>query len=318
METKDTLSSCLNSKEQQIQQIQDKAKKVLHDAEKSGNVDTSKALDASLVDIESSGKEFEKHDTSSKSGNDIDADDADIRPIYDKEPMDETLKKHYKELYDSIKTTRAKIIEHTTSLIAKNDEFKAQLQEKWFAIAALKNELRKLQGNSVDSKFAKPSILGRPILQSLRNQSVVRQSSVFKSERPRISKPQFASQVDMNNDLTKPVTTHYLPKERESVVVKPHHVIASRESRNSSKNMPRFSLNDMVHNHYLDEAKKKTQEKGRNSEPSVMPFARLQSTANGIKPKTRIDNQKSRNWPASKTSYVTTKTVPISEHSRNS
>ncbi|GKA24111.1 hypothetical protein Tco_0710144 [Tanacetum coccineum] len=39
----------------------------------------------------------------------------------------ETLKKHYKELYDSIKTTRAKTIENTTSLIAQNAEFKAQL-----------------------------------------------------------------------------------------------------------------------------------------------------------------------------------------------
>ncbi|GJZ08423.1 retrovirus-related pol polyprotein from transposon TNT 1-94 [Tanacetum coccineum] len=37
----------------------------------------------------------------------------------------ETLKRHYKELSDSIKTTRAKTIEHTTSLIAKNIEFKA-------------------------------------------------------------------------------------------------------------------------------------------------------------------------------------------------
>ncbi|GKA24110.1 hypothetical protein Tco_0710143 [Tanacetum coccineum] len=42
----------------------------------------------------------------------------------------ETMKKHYKELSDSIKTTRAKTIEHTTSLIAQNVEFKAQLQEK--------------------------------------------------------------------------------------------------------------------------------------------------------------------------------------------
>ncbi|GJU00660.1 hypothetical protein Tco_1110998 [Tanacetum coccineum] len=50
----------------------------------------------------------------------------------------ETLKRHYKELSDFIKTTRAKTIEHTTSLIAQNAEFKAQLQEKGFAIAALK------------------------------------------------------------------------------------------------------------------------------------------------------------------------------------
>ncbi|GJR37948.1 hypothetical protein Tco_1213632 [Tanacetum coccineum] len=222
----------------------------------------------------------------------------------------ETLKRHYKEMFDSIKTTRAKNIEHTTSLIANNDKFKAQLQEKGFAIAALKNELRKLTGNSVNTKFAKSSILGKPALQPRRNQSVVRQPTAFKSERPRISKQRFASQVDVNNDLSKPVTTHYLPKERESVVAKPHHMIAPGSSR--------YSSNDMVHNHYLEEAKKKTQESSRNSEPSVMPSARSQSTTNGSKPKLRINNQKSRNWPASKSSCVTIKTVPIAEHSRNS
>ncbi|GJV11277.1 hypothetical protein Tco_1352818 [Tanacetum coccineum] len=222
----------------------------------------------------------------------------------------ETLKRHYKEMFDSIKTTRAKNIEHTTSLIANNDKFKAQLQEKGFAIAALKNELRKLTGNSVNTKFAKSSILGKPALQPRRNQSVVRQPTAFKSERPRFSKQRFASQVDVNNDLSKPVTTHYLPKERESAVAKPHHMIAPGSSR--------YSSNDMVHNHYLEEAKKKTQESSRNSEPSVMPSARSQSTANGSKPKPRINNQKSRNWPASKSSCVTTKTVPIAEHSRNS
>ncbi|GJT17863.1 hypothetical protein Tco_0876569 [Tanacetum coccineum] len=173
----------------------------------------------------------------------------------------------------------------------------------------IKNELRKLTGNSVNTKFAKSSILGKPVLQQRRNQSVVRQPTAFKSERPRISKPRFASQVDVNNDLSKPVTTHYLPKERESAVAKPHHMIAPGSSR--------YSSNDMVHNHYLEEAKKKTQESSTNSDSSVMPSARSQSTANGSKPKPRINNQKSRNWPASKTSYVTTKTVPIAEHSRN-
>ncbi|GKA56647.1 hypothetical protein Tco_0755719 [Tanacetum coccineum] len=201
-------------------------------------------------------------------------------------------------------------IEHTTSLISKNDDFKAQLQEKGFAIAALKNELRKLTGNSVNTKFAKSSILGKPVLQPHRNQSVVRQPTAFKSKRPKSSKPRFASQVDVNNDLSKPVTTHYLPKERESAVVKPHHMIAPSSSR--------YSSNDMVHNHYLEEAKKKTQESGRNSRPSVMPSVKSQSTANGSKPKPMINNQKSRNWHASKSCCVTTKTMPIAEHSRNS
>ncbi|GJS94649.1 hypothetical protein Tco_0801617 [Tanacetum coccineum] len=392
-------------------------------------VDSSKALDASLVDTKSSGTESKEQDTSSRSGNDAHADDADIRPIYDEEPMVEvqttaeinifatgqqhteqpefnnegevdqnaeqchgtcplpdtltdnqttelsnqslesenirlkktvaqfqkdflrmeahcvnlelkyqnqalkegqhgqflkvtsneakvkhdidvietinielehkvakllkenkTLKRHYKEMFDSIKTTRAKNIEHTTSLIANNDKFKAQLQEKGFAIAALK--------------------MRKPALQLRRNQSVVRQPAAFKSERPRFSKQQFASQVDVNNDLSKPVTTHYLPKEKESAVAKPHHMIAPGLSR--------YSSNDMVHNYYLEEAKKKTQDSSRNSEPSVMPSARSQSTSNGRKPKPRINNQKSRNWPASKSSCVMTKIVPIAEHSRNS
>nr|GEV90419.1 putative ribonuclease H-like domain-containing protein [Tanacetum cinerariifolium] len=177
----------------------------------------------------------------------------------------ETLKKNYKELFDSIKITRSKTIEHTTSLVTSNDNFKAQLQEKGFAIAALKNVLRKLKGNSVNTKFAKQSTLGKPMLQSHRNQSVVRQPTAFKFERPRISKPRFASQVDVHNDLSKLVTTRYLPKEREAASTKPHRMIASSNSRISSKNMPRFSSNDMVHNHYLEEAKKKTQEHFRNS-----------------------------------------------------
>ncbi|GKA19683.1 hypothetical protein Tco_0699598 [Tanacetum coccineum] len=82
----------------------------------------------------------------------------------------------------------------------------------------------------------------------------------------------FAYQVYVNNDLSKPVTTHYLPKEKESAVAKPHHMIAPGSSR--------YSSNDMVHNHYLEEVKQKTQESSRNSEPSMIPFARSLSIAN--------------------------------------
>ncbi|GJR23382.1 hypothetical protein Tco_0971909 [Tanacetum coccineum] len=324
-------------------------------------IDTGKAVYADLVVIESSGTESEVQDDNNRSGNDTDVDDADIRPIYDEEPMDKvqltaecniftigqqhteqleishegrvdqypeqcqvqsymldssldnqtteyskqslesenillkktvaqfqkdflrmeahcialelkyknqalksgkhgqilnetsikakikkeidvletmnielkhnvaklrkenkTLKKHYKDLYDSIKITRSKTIEQTTSWLANNADLKAQIQEKVFEVVALKNDLRKLKGNSVDTK-------------------------------PQMSKPWFASQVDVNNNLSRPVTQHYLPKRREFAFAKPDHMIASSESRNSSKNMPRFSSNDMVHNHYLDE-----------------------------------------------------------------
>nr|GEU29617.1 hypothetical protein [Tanacetum cinerariifolium] len=50
-------------------------------------VDMSKALDASLVDTECSGTDTKEQDTSNSSRNDAHDDDADIKPIYDEEPM---------------------------------------------------------------------------------------------------------------------------------------------------------------------------------------------------------------------------------------
>ncbi|GJW41615.1 hypothetical protein Tco_0067460 [Tanacetum coccineum] len=94
-------------------------------------------------------------------------------------------------------------------------------------------------------------------------------------------------------------------------------MIASSSSRNSSKNMPRFSSNDMVHNHYLEEAKKKTQEIDRNSKTSVMPSARFQSTADDRKPKPWSTNHSTRSLPVSKSSCITIADVPIADHSKN-
>ncbi|GJV35897.1 hypothetical protein Tco_1408374 [Tanacetum coccineum] len=202
-------------------------------------VNSGKALDAGLVVTESSGTKSEVQDENSRSGIDTDVANADIRPIYDEEPMaevqlsaecnifaigqqhtkqpefnneggidqytekcqvkspmlnssldnktiefsnqslesenicnmvkflnetsnkakikkeidvleiinielkhsvakllkeNETLKKHYKDLYDSIKLTRSKTIEQTTSLLANNADLKAQIQEKIFTV----------------------------------------------------------------------------------------------------------------------------------------------------------------------------------------
>ncbi|GJU88066.1 hypothetical protein Tco_1300489 [Tanacetum coccineum] len=77
---------------------------------------------------------------------------------------------------------RSRVYPLRRSKTVENADLKAQIQEKVFANAALKNELRKLKGNSMDTKFAKPSILGKPVLQPPRNQSVVRQPNAFKSE----------------------------------------------------------------------------------------------------------------------------------------
>nr|GEU87918.1 hypothetical protein CTI12_AA091940 [Tanacetum cinerariifolium] len=212
-------------------------------------VDTSKALDASLVDAESSETESKEHDTNSRSGNDAHDDDADIIPIYDE------------ELMAKVQTTA----EINVSAIGQQHTEQPQFNNKG-----------EVDQNAKECHDTCP----------------------------------------LADILT--VTTHYLPKEREAASAKPHHMIASSNSRIRSKNMPRFSSNDMVYNHYLEEAKKKIQESSRNSEPNLMPSAKSQSTVNGSKPKPRSNNQNSRNWPTSKSSCVTTKIVPIAEHPRNS
>ncbi|GJS11221.1 hypothetical protein Tco_0368017 [Tanacetum coccineum] len=95
-------------------------------------------------------------------------------------------------------------------------------------------------------------------------------------------------------------------------------MIASSESKNSSKNMPRFGSNDMVHNHYLDEAKIKTQERNRTLKSSVIHTVRSQNTTTCSKPKPRSNNQTSRSLPVSKSSCVTITVVPKADHSKNS
>ncbi|GJQ93658.1 hypothetical protein Tco_0004797 [Tanacetum coccineum] len=282
-----TLSSRSNSEEQQMQQIQDKAKESCMTTEE--KVDTSKALDACLVNTESSGTESKEQDTSSTSGNDAHADDADIRPIYDEEPMAEV---QLIADHNVLATGQ----QHTEQPEFNNEREVDQNAEQCHNTCPLPAILTDNQKPEHSYQSLEYENIWKPVLQSLRNQSVVRQLTAFKFERPRISKPLFSSQVDVNNDLPKPITTHYFPREREYALAKPRHMIAPSSSR--------YSSNDMVHNHYLEEAKKKTQEIDRNSRPSVMPSAKLQSTTNYCKPKPRRNTQTSKNWPASKNKKI--------------
>ncbi|GKB94021.1 hypothetical protein Tco_0980158 [Tanacetum coccineum] len=102
---------------------------------------------------------------------------------------------------------------------------------------------------------------------------------------------------------------------KESVFAKPQHVIAPGSSRNSSKES--YGSNDMAHNYYLEEAKKKTQDKNRNLKPRKMPSAKTHNTPNACTPKPRSNNQTSRNWPASKSCEETLKAMQKTDHSRN-
>ncbi|GKC75785.1 hypothetical protein Tco_1126559 [Tanacetum coccineum] len=104
-------------------------------------------------------------------------------------------------------------------------DLKAQLQDKNIAISELKKLIEKMKGKNVDTNFEKQSILWKPPLQPIRNQPV--------------------------------------PQVRKSYFAKPYDVNAPEPPRKSLKHVsfqsPRefVGLNDMVHNYYLEEAKKK-------------------------------------------------------------
>ncbi|GJU05503.1 hypothetical protein Tco_1121933 [Tanacetum coccineum] len=113
---------------------------------------------------------------------------------------------------------------------------------------------------------------------------------------------------------------------RKTYFAKPYHVNAPGPSRYSSNHVSKTTLkesvgsNDMIHNYYLEEAKKKAQlqkHKALNSKPSVITPARLSNTASGRKLKPSNYNQQTRNWPPSMSSRVTNKAVHIAEKPRN-
>nr|GEX58584.1 hypothetical protein [Tanacetum cinerariifolium] len=113
-------------------------------------------------------------------------------------------------------------------------DLKAQMRDKNIAISELKKLIEKFKGKGVDTNLEKPAVLGKP-------------------------------HVDVSHNLTKPVTPHFWAQMKESSLAKPNNVIAPGPFRNHPKHVsfqtPRESVgsNDMVHNYYLEEAKKKAQ-----------------------------------------------------------
>ncbi|GJW00237.1 hypothetical protein Tco_1555488 [Tanacetum coccineum] len=232
-------------------------------------VDTSKALDASLVDTKSSGTELKVQDTRSISRNDAHADDANIRPIYDEEPM---AKVQMTAEINVFATGQQHTEQPEFNNEGKVDQNAEQCHDTChFPAKLIDNQSTKLSNQSLESENI---CLKKTVTQFQKDFLRMEAHCVnleLKYQNQALKEGQHGqfSKVKSNEAKIK----HDID-ERESVVVKPHHVIASSESRNSSKNMPRFSSNDMVHNHYLEEAKKKTQESSRNSRPSVMPSAK--------------------------------------------
>ncbi|GJT20181.1 hypothetical protein Tco_0878887 [Tanacetum coccineum] len=173
-------------------------------------VDTSKALDASLVNTESSGTESGKQDTSITSGNDVDVDDAYIKPVYDEEPMAE------------VQLSAEFNVSATGQQHTEQPEF---------------NNEGEVDQN-VEQCHDK-----RPLPAKLTNNQITDLS--------------YQSLESENICLKKTVAQF----QKDFLRMEAHCVNLELKYKNQALK-EWYSSNNMVHNNYLEEAKKKTQEKG--------------------------------------------------------
>ncbi|GJR14548.1 hypothetical protein Tco_0797200 [Tanacetum coccineum] len=167
----------------------------------------------------------------------------------------EHLEQTYKDLYYSIKKTRVQPKDHNDSLIAQinseileNADLKAQIQEKVFANVALKNKLRKLKGNSVDTKFAKPSILGKPRICVCKTPHVIAPGSSRNSSKESYGSNDMAHNYYIEKDKKKTQDKNRNLKPREMPSANTHHTPNTytpkpRSINHKSRNWPASKSN---------------------------------------------------------------------------
>ncbi|GJU81605.1 hypothetical protein Tco_1283970 [Tanacetum coccineum] len=196
-------------------------------------------------------------------------------------------------------------------------DLKAQMQDKNMVISELKKLIENCKGKSVETQFNKPSVVRQPNAQRIPKPSVLGKPTPFSNspEMRSFQTKQSVNKTNVSDGLFKQVTQQNLPQIRKQAV-RNTNVIAPGPSRNCPKHVshqsPREKVgsNDMVHNYYLEKAKKSAQlqkDKEVNGKPSMIDPARLPNTANGCKPKPR-------NWQASMSSRVSNKDVHLGEH----
>ncbi|GJZ06446.1 hypothetical protein Tco_0540239 [Tanacetum coccineum] len=225
---------------------------------------------------------------------------------------DENIRAQTKLITDSLQ-------EKLTEKIYENAMLRAQLHTKF------SEQQNQVKGTSANTKFAKLSILGKPPLKFLRNQSVVRQPNAFKSERPKFPKTRFIPKVVENIDLTNSVTSHSVPKCQESKVVKNDKVISPGMSRmNPLKNS---RIDNFVPNKHA-KASVRTKpitvsqphvitKKDVNSNTNGLPSTIVESTTKTRRPQPRSNPKNGRIPSASKSSCLSNNLEKVEEHHRN-
>ncbi|GKF08387.1 hypothetical protein Tco_0042611 [Tanacetum coccineum] len=165
------------------------------------------------------------------------------------------------------------------------------MQDKNIAISELKKLIENYKGKSVETQFNKPAVVRQPNAQRIPKPSVLGKPTPFSNspEMRSFQTKQSVNKTNVSDGLFKQVTQQNLPQVRKHAV-RNTNVIAPGPSRNCPKQVshqsPREKVgsNDMVHNYYLEKAKKSAQlqkDKEVNGKPSMIDAARLPNTANG-------------------------------------
>ncbi|GKC55882.1 hypothetical protein Tco_1083480 [Tanacetum coccineum] len=226
------------------------------------------------------------------------------------------LKTTYKNLFDSINMTRTQtktiidsLQEKLHNTIYENAKLRAQLVDK------VSEQQDTTIGTSMNTKFTKQSILGKPPSSS---------KSKLYSVTPFLNS-KVISKVGETNALLKPVTSNSAPSTRESKVVKNDNVIAPGMFRiNPSKTsrvdnvMPNKPVKASVRTKPITTSQPHViSQENVNSNSNGISSTGVESTAKTRRPQPRSNTKNDRVPSASKSSYIKNKDVEVEEHHRN-
>ncbi|GJW37690.1 hypothetical protein Tco_0060610 [Tanacetum coccineum] len=181
------------------------------------------------------------------------------------------------------------------------------------------------KGTSTNTKFVNQSTERKWSLQSLRNNFIVKQPNAFQSERPKFSKTQVPPKVVETNDLSKPVTSDFVPINKKEKVVKNDNVIAPEMFRINSfktskedKFVPINQAKLSVRTNPITVSQPHVITKIHvNSDSNGLSFTGVDNTAKTRRPQPRSNTKNDRVSSASKSSCIKNKEVKVEEHHRN-